>query len=94
MLIPKGRVTTYGKIANYIGTGGSARTVGYVLGHSIEGKGIPAHRVVNSAGLLSGRHAFSLDDPMEDRLRRDGVEVKDFKVVGFKSLLWDPGVEL
>lgn len=93
-LIPEGRVSTYGTLAKYIGTGGSARTVGYILGKSIEGHNVPAHRVVNSAGLLSGRLSFSKDDPMEDRLIREGVQVKNFKVVNFKELLWDPAIEL
>ena len=93
-MIPEGRITTYGAIAKYIGTGGSARTVGYVLGRSIEGMNVPAHRVVNSSGLLSGRHAFSKDNPMEDRLIVEGVRVENFKVVDFKSILWDPALEL
>lgn len=94
-LIPKGRVTTYGAIAHYIGTGGSARTVGYVLGNSIEGRmDVPAHRVVNSAGLLSGRHAFSPEYPMEQRLREEGIEVENNRVLDFKNLLWHPALEL
>lgn len=92
-LIPYGRVTTYGHIAKYLGTGKSARLVGWVLGKS-QTAIIPAHRVVNSSGLLSGRHAFSKDYPMEERLREEGVEVKDSKVVNFKACLWDPALEL
>jgi methylated-DNA-protein-cysteine methyltransferase-like protein len=92
-LIPKGRVTTYGAIANFLGTGGSARTVGYVLGHSIEALSIPAHRVVNSAGLLTGKNAFG-PGVMEQKLKDDGVEVLNDKVLNFKSLLWNPALEL
>jgi len=94
-LIPPGRVSTYGAIAHYIGTGGSARTVGYVLGHSLEGRNeVPAHRVVNSAGILSGRLAFGQEYPMEKRLEDEGVEVVNFKVKDFKKLLWIPSLEL
>lgn len=93
-LIPPGRVSTYGAIASYIGTGGSARTVGYVLGHSIEGRETPAHRVVNSTGVLSGRQAFGQEYPMEQRLAEEGVEVVNFKVKDFRNLLWIPTLEL
>lgn len=93
-MIPPGRVSTYGAIASYIGTGGSARTVGYVLGHSIEGREVPAHRVVNSSGILSGRQAFGQEYPMEQRLMEEGVEVVNFKVKDFAKLLWVPSIEL
>ena len=94
LLIPEGRVSTYGAIAKFIGTGGSARTVGWVLRHSIEGKTIPAHRVVNASGLLSGAHAFSQDNPMETRLKNEGVFIKNQKVLNFKTVFWDPSTEL
>lgn len=94
-LVPYGRVTSYGLIANYIGTGGSARTVGWVLGKSIEGREhAPAHRVVNSVGLLSGAHAFPKEDGMEKRLAKEGITVEKNKVVNFKTLIWDPSSEL
>ncbi|MFY0674931.1 MAG: MGMT family protein [Bacteroidia bacterium] len=92
-LIPKGRVTTYGLIANFIGTGGSARTVGYVLGHSIEGQNVPAHRVVNATGLLSGKNAFG-PGKMEQRLSEEGVHIKHDRVVNFKAIVWNPSLEL
>ena len=92
-LIPKGRVTTYGTIAKFLGTGGSARTVGYILGHSVEGMNVPAHRVVNATGLLSGKNAFG-NGVMEQRLAEDGVNVLNDKVQDFKALIWDPEREL
>ena len=93
-LVPQGKVCTYGKIAHYIGTGGSARTVGYVLRHSLEAKNIPAHRIVNSVGLLSGSHAFSQENPMAQLLQNEGVIIENMKVQNFKDLLWDPNIEL
>ncbi|MGB0430001.1 MAG: MGMT family protein [Bacteroidia bacterium] len=92
-LIPKGRVCTYGLIANYIGTGGSARTVGYILGHSLQGHKVPAHRVVNAAGLLSGKAAFGGTE-MQKRLQQDGVDVINDKVLNFNDILWNPSIEL
>lgn len=91
--IPVGRVTTYGHIARYIGTGQSARMVGWVLKNCslLE---LPAHRVVNSSGLLTGKHAFPTITYMEEKLRGEGIEVNNDKVVRFKDLLWDPAAEL
>ncbi len=92
-MIPVGRVTTYGHIAKFLGTGGSARTVGYVLGHSIQGKNVPAHRVVNSAGLLTGKVAFG-GDTMQIRLENEGVKIENDRVQDFKKILWNPLIEL
>lgn len=93
-LIPKGRVTNYGAIANYLGTAGTSRMVGYAL-KAAEGvhPRIPAHRVVNRQGLLTGKFHFG-GDTMEQLLESEGIRVEDNKVVEFKKLYWDPAVEL
>lgn len=93
--IPKGRVTTYGAIAKCIGTGKSARLVGWAMGASEKVKPkVPAHRVVNSAGLLSGKLAFKTPTLMEELLLKEKVEVRNDKVVAFKNLFWNPMEEL
>ena len=93
-LIPKGRVTSYGAIANYLGTKGSSRMVGYAM-QACGGANppVPAHRVVNSQGLLTGKFHFG-GDLMEQLLASEGIKVEDNKVVDFKKVLWDPTVEL
>jgi methylated-DNA-protein-cysteine methyltransferase related protein len=90
-LIPVGRVTTYGAIARYIGAPGASRMVGWALNgsHSQEDF-IPAHRVVNRNGLLSGKHHFRHPDLMQELLESEGVAVINDQVVNFKSLFWDP----
>ena len=93
-LIPEGRVSTYGAIARFIGTTGSARTVGYILGKSIEGRESPAHRVVNSVGVLSGAMAFETPTKMQELLESEGVIIEKSKVKNFKQLLWDPSIEM
>jgi methylated-DNA-protein-cysteine methyltransferase-like protein len=94
-LIPAGRVTTYGAIARYLGAGRSARMVGYALNSSISQPGeIPAHRVVNRNGQLSGKQHFPLERPMEALLRAEGVEVENEQVRDFERLFWDPAAEL
>jgi methylated-DNA-protein-cysteine methyltransferase related protein len=93
-LIPKGRVTSYGAIARYLGTGMSARMVGWAMNAAHSEKGVPAHRVVNSQGLLTGKHHFGGAKEMENRLKKDGVKVVKDKVVDFEKRLWDPGREL
>src|SRR5436190_21823912 len=93
-LIPKGRVTSYGAIARYLGTAMSARMVGWAMNavHSI--KEVPAHRVVNSQGLLTGKHHFKPPSSMQKSLEKEGVKVLKDKVVDFEKRLWDPGKEL
>lgn len=93
-LIPKGRVCSYGLIANYLGTGKSARMVGWALKHCVTIDDTPAHRVVNSVGLLTGKHAFETPDAMQLLLENEGVKVFNDKVVDFKNTLWDPNKEL
>jgi methylated-DNA-protein-cysteine methyltransferase related protein len=92
-LIPKGRVTSYGAIAKYLGTGGSSRMVGWAMNAS-HSKGVPAQRVVNRIGLLTGKAHFSAPDAMEKLLKKDGVKVKDDQVQNFKEIFWDPMIEL
>ncbi len=87
--IPEGRVSSYGAIADYLALG-SARMVGYALRHSIMEDDIPAHRVVNRIGELSGRMAFPTPTYMQEMLETEGVEVKNHKVVNFKKLHWHP----
>lgn len=93
--IPKGRVTSYGAIAKCIGTGKSARLVGWAMSacSSVKPK-VPAHRVVNSAGMLSGKLAFKTPTYMEELLAKEGVAVKNDKIVDFKKCFWDPLNEL
>jgi methylated-DNA-protein-cysteine methyltransferase-like protein len=91
-LIPKGRVTSYGAIAQYLGMKSSARMVGWAL-HGCP-KDVPAHRVVNSSGLLTGKHHFKPPSAMQRALEKEGVKVKNDQVHGFKEIFWDPTVEL
>ena len=94
-LIPKGRVTSYGAIAQYLGLKRSARMVGWAMNDAGRIRpNVPAHRVVNRNGLLTGKHHFSSPDEMEKRLEKEGVKVKNDQVVDFKKLFWDPSVEL
>ena len=88
--IPVGRVTTYGLIAKKLGTASSARTVGWALNACHNDSSIPAHRVVNRNGLLSGKHHFKGLDLMKQLLENEGIEVNDDKVVDFNIKLWNP----
>ena len=94
-LIPSGRVCSYGVIARYLGAARSARMVGWAMNnaHNIEPP-VPAHRVVNRVGVLSGKHHFSDPKAMEELLAKEGVEVKDDQVQKFSELFWDPIKEL
>ncbi len=94
-LIPKGRVTSYGAIAKYLGTARSSRMVGWAMNgaHSVKPR-VPAHRVVNRVGLLTGKHHFSTPTEMKNLLEREGVKVVKDQVKDFKKLFWDPSVEL
>jgi methylated-DNA-protein-cysteine methyltransferase-like protein len=94
-LIPKGRITSYGAVAAAIGMKSGARVVGYAMGASIGvSPKVPAHRVVNSKGLLSGKHHFGAPDAMQKLLEKEKVKIKDDKVVDFEKLFWDPMKEL
>lgn len=93
-LIPKGRVTSYGAIAAYLGLRSSARMVGWAMNAAHADKKVPAHRVVNSQGLLTGKHHFVPPSAMEERLKKEGVKVVKDKVVDFEKKFWDPRLEL
>jgi methylated-DNA-protein-cysteine methyltransferase-like protein len=94
-LIPKGRVTSYGAIAKSLGSGGSARMVGYAMSNAgLSHPPVPAHRVVNSAGLLTGKFHFSPPELMEELLHAEGIVVVDNKIKDFKVVFWDPMLEL
>jgi methylated-DNA-protein-cysteine methyltransferase-like protein len=94
-LIPKGRVTTYGAIASYLGSKQSARAVGYALNgaHFIRPK-VPAQRVVNRNGMLSGKAHFETPTRMQELLEKEGVIVKDETIQNFTKHFWDPNKEL
>ncbi len=94
-LIPCGRVTSYGSIARYLGTGRSARMVGWALkaSHSC-GSYVPAHRVVNCRGLLTGKQHFDTPGLMQQLLENEGIIVDNDRVVNFREKFWDPSVEL
>ena len=93
--IPKGRVTSYGAIAKYLGAARSSRIVGYCMNnaHAVRPQ-VPAHRVVNRNGLLTGKHHFPSPTAMEELLMEEGVLVKGDQVVDFARKFWDPAVEL
>lgn len=94
-LIPKGRATSYGAIAAYIGTKLSARMVGWAMNAAGSVKPrVPAHRVVNRNGMLSGKHHFHPPSLMENLLNKEGIEVKDDTIVDFEKVFWDPAKEL
>ena len=92
--IPRGRVTSYGAIARAIGTGGSARLVGWAMNNAASQKDVPAHRVVNRNGLLSGKHHFATPDLMQKLLEEEGIVVKEDMVQHFKEVFWDPEILL
>ena len=94
-LIPKGRVTSYGAIAKYLGTGGSSRMVGWAMNNSHRvTPPVPAQRVVNRNGMLTGRMHFSDPDEMQRLLEAEGIEVKNHSVLHWQQLFWDPSKEL
>ncbi|GGK22790.1 methylated-DNA--protein-cysteine methyltransferase [Yeosuana aromativorans] len=91
--IPYGRVTSYGAIANYLGAARSARMVGYAMNGS-SGKEVPAHRVVNRKGLLTGKHHFDGSNLMQQLLESEGIQVIDNQIQDFETVFWDPAKEL
>lgn len=94
-LVPKGRVTSYGAIAAYLGAKGSARQVGYAMHSAGQAKPkVPAHRVLNRNGLLTGKHHFETPQKMQELLEKEKIKVKNDKVLDFKKLFWDPFEEL
>jgi len=94
-LIPSGRVTTYGALARYIGSPGAARMVGWALNncHNLD-EFIPAHRVVNRNGMLSGKHHFQGKNLMQQLLESEGISVVDDQVQNFEKYYWDPNQDL
>ena len=94
-LIPKGRVTSYGAIAAFLGSKMSARMVGWAMNgaHHVSPK-VPAHRVVNRNGMLSGRAHFATPTEMEELLAKEKIFVKEDTIIDFQKKFWDPAVEL
>ena len=88
--VPYGRVTSYGAIAKYLGAARSSRMVGYAMNAAHGLPEVPAHRVVNRNGVLTGKHHFPGRNLMQQLLESEGIEVQDDQVVKFKSLFWDP----
>ena len=93
-LIPKGRVTSYGAIANYLGLKSGARMVGYAMNASHSEKDVPAHRVVNRNGVLTGKHHFSFPEEMQELLKKEGVLVEKDQILDFETVFWDPSKHL
>ncbi len=92
--VPRGRVTTYGAIAKALGSPQSSRMVGWAMNAAHELEDVPAHRVVNRLGMLSGKVHFHPPSSMQKRLEAEGVKVKKDKVLAFEQLFWDPVKEL
>ena len=93
--VPHGRVTTYGAIASYLGSPGAARMVGWAMNQSHRHpQYVPAHRVVNRTGLLTGKHHFQGKNLMQELLENEGAIVLDNRIENFADLFWDPLVEL
>lgn len=93
--VPRGRVTSYGAIARYLGTGRSARLVGWAMNQShVVDPPVPAHRVVNRHGILSGKAHFGEPDKMQKLLEAEGITVVEDQIQNFQELYWDPNEEL
>ena len=93
-LIPKGRATSYGAIAAYLGSKRGARMVGWAMGNSYTQRDIPAYKVVNKAGVLSAKLLFETPTAMQERLENDGITVKDDQIQNWDKVFWDPEKEL
>lgn len=93
-LIPEGRVTSYGAIAKYLGAARSARMVGWAMNSSHNLEDVPAHRVVNRKGILTGKHHFGGTNAMQQLLEEEGVMVKDLQIINFDVVFWDPMKEI
>ncbi len=92
--IPVGRVTSYGAIARFLGAAGSSRMVGWAMNNASKMEDVPAHRVVNRNGLLTGKHHFPGTFVMQHLLEEEGVIVKEDKIIDFQQHFWDPSGEL
>lgn len=93
-LIPKGRVTSYGAIAKYLGTARSSRMVGWAMNASHSLTDVPAHRVVNRNGLLTGKAHFNPPSMMQTLLEEEGIIIIEDQIQAFKTVFWDPSIEL
>ncbi len=92
--IPWGRVTSYGAIAQYLGAARSARMVGWAMNASHAMEDVPAHRVVNRKGVLTGKHHFGGTSLMQQLLENEGIKVIDDQIMKFDQIFWDPNIEL
>jgi methylated-DNA-protein-cysteine methyltransferase-like protein len=93
--IPYGRVTNYGAIARFIGSPQASRMVGYALnGAASQQEFVPAHRVVNRNGILTGKRHFGGINIMQELLENEGVVIENDKIINFKDIFWDPNIEL
>jgi methylated-DNA-protein-cysteine methyltransferase-like protein len=93
--VPYGRVTTYGAIARYLGSPGAARMVGWAMNQSSSAaQFVPAHRVVNRLGLLTGKHHFEGSDLMQELLENEGAVIRDNQIINMDEMFWDPLKEL
>ncbi len=92
--VPYGRVTSYGAIAKYLGAAGSARMVGWAMNTAPDLEDVPAHRVVNRNGVLTGKHHFPGTDLMQQLLESENIKILNDQVQDFKMLFWDPVLEL
>lgn len=93
-MIPSGRVSTYGLIAKYLGSEKSSRVVGYAMNASHNLEDVPAHRVVNRNGLLTGKHHFAGTNLMKDLLESEGIKIFENTVLDFENVVWDPSKDL
>jgi methylated-DNA-protein-cysteine methyltransferase-like protein len=93
-LIPSGRITSYGAIASYLSVKSAARMVGWAMNASHKHSDIPAHRVVNRIGLLTGRLHFETESTMQERLEAEGIKIIENQVQSFTLIFWDPAIEL
>ncbi len=93
-LIPEGKVSSYGAIARYLGSARGARMVGWAMNACMNRSDVPAHRVVNRLGILSGKMHFITPETMEERLKTEGIIVENDKIQSFDEVYWDPAIEL
>ena len=93
-LIPEGRVTSYGAIAAYLGVKSSARVVGWAMNGAVSQHNVPAHRVVNRIGMLSGKNHFTTPTLMQELLEKEGIKVEGDQIQNFDQHFWDPMKEL
>jgi methylated-DNA-protein-cysteine methyltransferase-like protein len=93
-LIPAGRATSYGAIGKYLGMASSARMVGWAMNSAHGMTDVPAHRVVNRIGVLTGKHFFSAPTLMKELLEQEGIKVLDDQIQDFAAVFWDPTIEL